>query len=348
MHWLISLTLLLTLSGCYSLQQAYWFNNAYNSRVGIDGVIDAARVKGQKDLYSKLSLSRDILSFARAQGLNTGGAYQHFIPEESAEVSYLVQAAYADRLVSLTWWFPLVGRVPYLGYFNREKRNEQAQALRAQGFDVSLGSVGAFSSLGWFDDPIYASMTKRSDPEFVQLLLHELVHRTYWSQGSVTFNENLAEFGSFHLAERFLKGRGDIVGQKSLEDERNDQELLRLWIQGMKEDLQKIFEDSSLNNERKLVLKTEIIQRYKNEKFPSMVTTIYAAARDREWNNASILGASLYSPDTAKFARAFDCSKAADMGQFLKAIKQAESHHSSADDALSSLCGHEGKTEHGR
>ena len=174
------------------------------------------------------------------------------------------------------------------------------------------------------------------------------MHRTFWSQGSVTFNENLAEFGSFYLAERFLKAKGEDQGVKSLEDERSDQERLRLWIQSMKQDLQIIYTDGTLTRERKLALKAATIRRYQDEIFPPMITPVYAAARKREWNNASILGASLYSPDTSRFAQAFSCVGAENMGQFLQAIKRAESHHSSADEALASLCGDEGKAKNGR
>ncbi len=283
-------------------------------------------------------LNRQVMLYAREEGLNVGGAYQHYIPEESAQVSYSVQAAFADRLESKTWWFPLVGRVPYLAFFNIKERDELAQALRSQGFDVSVGSVGAFSSLGWFDDPIYASMTKRSDPDFVQLLFHELAHRTFWSNGSVVFNENLAEFVGLRLAEKFLLEKLNGQGLEDLKAERADQELLRVWLQQLKEALSKVYEQKELTYDQRLDMKAKTIEEFRTERFPVMATKAYAASRNRPWNNASILGASLYSPDTERFSRALDCLGPVKIGTFLDLLKHAEARLGVAEKALESLC----------
>lgn len=334
-------TFLLLLPACYSLEQAYWFNNAYNSRVGVDDVLVTPDTDSA--LRQKLLLSREILQYADAEGLNTGGSYRHFIPERSAQVSYLVQAAEADRLEAKTWWFPFVGRVPYLGYFSREKRDEKAAALRTQGFDVSLGSVGAFSSLGWFDDPIYASMTKRRDADYVQLLFHELIHRTFWSKGSVAFNENLAEYLGFRLALKFLNQTKDGRGVSDLEAERDDQERLRTWLQSLKQELNAVYADKTLSRDEKLARKAQLIERFRTKEFPAMVTRSYASLKGREWNNASILGSALYSPDTDKFDRAYRCVGENKVGLFIAAIKKAESRGLSADEALVSLCPGEAK-----
>ena len=95
-------------------------------------------------------------------GLNTDGAYLYYIHTEQPVVSYLVQAAHADKLKSVKWWFPIVGSVPYKGYFTRSDRDAEAEKLRQQGYDVYTTGVGAFSSLGWFDDPIFSSMLRRN------------------------------------------------------------------------------------------------------------------------------------------------------------------------------------------
>ncbi|MFY7929611.1 MAG: aminopeptidase [Oligoflexus sp.] len=324
------------LSSCYTLEQALRFNTAFNSRVPVRDALGSGLLS--ETTAGKLRLSRELVDFAAKQGLNTGRAYQHFIPEESAATSYFVQAAHADRFESKTWWFPIVGRVPYLGYFDSADRDREAAALRAQGFDVSIGSVGAFSSLGWFPDPIYASMTKRSDPEYIQLLLHELVHRTFWSQGSVSFNENLAEYASRVLTQRFLKERRGGEGLTELLAVERDQEKLRSWLKGLRQELEAIYSDGALDRGEKLRRKASRIAHWKTERFPEMSTPGYRGVRNRDWNNATILGASLYSPDTERFERAAGCVGAKTIGQFLEALRRAERRISDAERALDHLC----------
>ncbi len=324
------------LSSCYSLEQAYWFNNAFNSRMSLEEALqqpglDAA---GRR----KLQLSRQILAFAKSQGLNTGQAYQHYIPPGPGTVSYLVQAAEVDRLELKTWWFPLIGRVPYLGFFDKGERDRKANELKEQGLEVSLGTVGAFSSLGWFADPIYDAMTRRKDEDFAALLLHELVHRSFWSKGSAAFNENLAEFGSLMLTETFLKEQRGGMGLTELRSYRADRERLSQWILGLKAALKEAYARSDWSREQKLEAKAKIINEHRTEKFPKLLQEDLMSAQKREWNNASIMGAALYAPDTERFQKAYDCLHISKIGEFLYALRQAESAYESVEEALDSLC----------
>src|SRR5690606_18969091 len=111
----------------------------------------------------------------------------------------------ADRLEFVTWWFPVVGSVPYIGYFDKADRDAKATELKQQGYDVSVGGAGAFSSLGWFEDPIFSSMLDRGPADTAHLFIHELTHRTLWIPGSTEFNENLAEYVSYRLTPQYLR-----------------------------------------------------------------------------------------------------------------------------------------------
>jgi len=324
------------LSSCYSLEQAYWFNNAFNSRMPVS---EALLTPGMDEFgRRKLLLSLRVLKFAEQQGLAVADAYQHYIPPGPGTVSYLVQAAPVDRLELTTWWFPFVGSVPYLGFFNKSARDEKAQELRAKGLDVSLGTVGAFSSLGWFADPIYDSMIKRKDEDLIQLLLHELVHRSFWSRGSVAFNENLAEFSSLHLTEIYLQETRAGLGLKEMKNYRAEKDQLSQWILGLREALKLLYARKDITREQKLLEKQAIIQNFRERRFPDLTIKELKAAKDREWNNASILGAALYAPDTKRFQKAFDCLKLDKMGEFLNALRLAEEAYQSVDLALDSLC----------
>ncbi len=291
------------LSSCYSLEQAYWFNNAFNSRMPVAEALQTPEM--DESGRRKLLLSRQLLKFAEQQGLAVADAYQHYIPPGPGTVSYLVQAAPVDRLELTSWWFPLVGRVPYLGFFNKSARDEKAKELRADGLDVSLGTVGAFSSLGWFADPIYDSMIKRKDEDLIQLLLHELVHRSFWSRGSVAFNENLAEFSSLQLTEKYLEQTRAGVGLQEMKSYRAEKDQLSQWILSLREALKQLYARKDFTREQKILEKQIIIQDFRERRFPDLTIKELKAAKDREWNNASILGAALYAPRYQAISKGF-------------------------------------------
>ena len=136
-----------TLPGCYLARSGLHHNDLFNSRRRVEDVLSDPAV--DEDTRERLRYVATVLAFAEKSGLNTDGAYQYYIRTDQPVVSYIVQAAYADRLEFATWWFPVVGRVPYLGYFLEEERDTKARELEAEGLDVERGAAGAFSSLGW-------------------------------------------------------------------------------------------------------------------------------------------------------------------------------------------------------
>lgn len=321
---------------CYSLKQAYWFNNSFNRRLPTEKAL--LQVDLDESNRKKIELSQTVLAFANEQGLNTGDAYRYYIPRGPGTVSYLVQAAYDDRLELKSWWFPIIGRVPYLGFYEKSDRNAKAEELRRQGFDVSLGTVEAFSSLGWFADPLYEDMFKSTDEDFIQVLLHELIHRSFWSRGSVSFNENLAEFASFHLTEVFLKEQRGGVGLSELRSHLAEKERLRQWLSELREALGLLYKRVDIGREEKMLKKSAIIQNFRKQRFPILKSPSLAAAKDREWNNAMILSASLYSPNMERFRRSFACVKSDKMGKFLAALEEQESLVKDVEQALEGLC----------
>jgi len=302
---LISLSLAsLFLSGCYVLKLGLEQNNLINSRRPLAAVI--ADPSTDAKTREKLSYAVEVMDYAVSQGLNTGGAYQHFVTLDRPVVSWIVQAAHADRLKSVTWWFPIVGRVPYLGFFERKERDAKAEELRAAGYDVARGGVGAFSSLGWFEDPIYSSMLNRDDTDLAHLLFHELTHRTFWSPGSVEFNENLAEFVADELTKLYLEKKAMTNELSTHRARRADRELLRVWLRDLRAALDALYSGPK-KGDRPAILteKKAVFDHFTGAARPKFAVEDLVEGRD--WNNASVLGASLYSPDTVRFERAFSC-----------------------------------------
>lgn len=121
--------------------------------------------------------------------------------------TWIVTACPKDSLEPVTWWFPIVGRVAYKGDYDREAAEKLAAQLREEGNDVQLYPASAFSSLGWFDDPIRPSMLEGDDADIANLVLHESTHRVLYWKGETDFNESFATFVGDVGAIRYLEVR---------------------------------------------------------------------------------------------------------------------------------------------
>jgi predicted aminopeptidase len=141
--------------------------------------------------------------------LRVGGSYTSFARVDADQVVHVVTAAYRDRLVPYTWWFPIVGRVPYKGYFSADAAAAEAAALQERGLDTSVGSSIAFSTLGWFDDPLLSTVLRFDQVSLANTVIHELLHNTAYLAGQAAFDESFATFVGSRGAILFFAGRGD-------------------------------------------------------------------------------------------------------------------------------------------
>lgn len=327
------------LSGCYVLKQAWYQNNLINGREPVAAV--RADPKTPADLRAKLDLTTDVLKYAHAQGLHTERSYRYFIDTPQRAVSFIVQAAEPDALKFKTWWFPVVGRVPYLGFFDEKDRNREARKLEAEGWDVAIGGAAAFSSLGFFEDPLYRPMLKEDDAGLIHLLFHELTHRTFWSSGSATFNENLAEYVGLFLTRRYLQEKGRSEDFAAFVAGRRDKALFREWLAALRKELTALYGSrQKMSNVQLMQEKAAIFKAFTSEKLPQFETSQYQWVAEKKWNNASVLAAALYTPDTARFERAHACFGVdRPVREFLDALKTAEDRYDDVFRALDSLCG---------
>src|SRR5262249_41967930 len=123
---------------------------------------------------------------------------------------YVVQAAPPLELKPRLWSFPIVGTVPYLGWFNVKDAKAYAQTLAQQGLDVDVRGASAYSTLGWFKDPVLSTMIGEGDGalgELANTVLHESTHATLYVKGQSAFNESLASFVGDRLARDWLATR---------------------------------------------------------------------------------------------------------------------------------------------
>jgi predicted aminopeptidase len=132
-------------------------------------------------------------------------------------VTWVLYAAPEFSLEPKKWWYPTLGRLDYRGFFREEDTEELAAKLRAEGLDVQTGGVDAYSTLGWFHDPVLNTFVHAADIDLAELIFHELTHRRLFRNGDTMFNESLANAVAEEGVRRWLKHEGRQADLKKYE-----------------------------------------------------------------------------------------------------------------------------------
>lgn len=205
------LTLLGFLSGC---QQVHFYQQAIVGqskllleRERVDALLESSEL--DPALRHRLMLSQDIVQFAEARGLAANGAYDSYVVTGQPFVIWNVFAAQPYRLSLEPSCFPVAGCVSYRGYFNREDAIDYARHLQTLGYETYIGGVAAYSTLGWFDDPLLDTFLFRAEEDLAALLFHELAHQLIYIKGDTRFNESLATAVERYLLQDWLIQNGD-------------------------------------------------------------------------------------------------------------------------------------------
>ena len=182
-------------------------------------------------LRAKLALVLAARAYAHdSLKLETGQSFTTYSRLDRDTLVLLLSGAYRDKLRSRTWWFPVVGRVPYKGYFDFDAARAAARDLTADGFDSRLGAASAFSTLGWFNDPLLPTTLRADSLSVVNTVIHELTHNTFYAPGGAVFNESFANFVGSRGAERFFVARGQPGAARMVADRWEDEKLVgRFW-----------------------------------------------------------------------------------------------------------------------
>jgi predicted aminopeptidase len=156
-------------------------------------------------LKQRLLLINDVRKYAiDSLGLKDTDNYKTMFDQKGEEIMWVVTASEPFQLKAKEWTFPVIGAVPYKGFFNKDLALKLREQLVAEGWDVSIRNPGGWSTLGWFNDPILSKMLERTEGDLANLIIHEMVHATIFVKDSIDFNENLATFIGDRGAENFL------------------------------------------------------------------------------------------------------------------------------------------------
>lgn len=176
--------------------------------------------------------------------------------QNNAPVLWAITASSKYKIEPYYWKFPIVGNVSYKGFFDKRKANAAKNKLVSIGYDVDLRSVSAWSTLGWFSDPVLSSMLNRSKGQLCNLIFHELFHATYYAESSVDFNENLASFVAHKATQKFL--RKDTIELQKYLDSYSDNKIIDAHVKFELTELNRFYDSISGFNEReKYILKLQ-------------------------------------------------------------------------------------------
>ncbi|MDR1352328.1 MAG: aminopeptidase [Treponema sp.] len=202
-------------SGCYTLKQGTAMLGYLRRAVPLETLESPGGFGPAEDAEQNRAFAgrvRDIRAFATGElGLRETKNYTRYVQIYRDYLAAVVSAAAKDSFTRHEWWFPVVGQVPYKGFFDPADARKEAEKLAKKGLDVWVRGVDAFSTLGWFRDPLYSYMRDYPAHRIAELLIHELLHATVYLKGQSQFNEELAEFvgregARLYIISRFGEG----------------------------------------------------------------------------------------------------------------------------------------------
>ena len=253
-----------------------------------------------KEIRRQLELVTELREFAENKlSLDVGKAYSKYKRLDRSVAVWVVYAAPTFSTKLQTWKYPIVGEYQSRGFFKERMAKEYSAKLHNQGFDVYVGEAIAYSTLGWFSDPLLSTFIGDSDEELAETLFHELTHRTYYLKGDTMFNESFATAFAQKSVQLWLEEKGQEKRLEKYRQKLKRRDEFRSLLQETKNGLSLIYKN--VNNESEAIL-----QKRKQDSIQSFKVTCIAFRKkwnspeslkswiDEEVNNAKIAASSVY------------------------------------------------------
>jgi predicted aminopeptidase len=221
-------------------------------------------------LKQRLRFVLSIREFAeRELRLPANGHYLRYADLGRRFAVWNVHAAPEFSLTPKSWWYPIVGSLDYRGYFSEQDARRYAAKLRKMGFDVYVGGVTAYSTLGWFRDPVLNTFIHDTDTDLAELLFHELAHQRLFVSGDTDFNEAFATAVAEEGLRRWMKAQRDAAAMEKYQAGFRRKEQFVKLVSGAREQLKANYEhDSAVPRQQQsenAVLKRQAKQRVLDE-----------------------------------------------------------------------------------
>ncbi|MGK0288957.1 MAG: putative aminopeptidase [bacterium] len=290
-HWrktiffCILVVLLFSMQSCYLYQQGKGQLSLVFDQIPIKEAIQQEKNPKVKKVLQHIP---NIKKFAEnVIGLKRSNNYSGYYKTEEEGVSYIVTASYKTKFKPYTWWFPVIGTVPYKGFFDKKSAFELKKELEKEGFDTYIFPAPAYSTLGWFKDPVTSPMIKYGLYFMTNTIIHELTHLTIYINGQGNFNEQLASFvgkkGAEQYFNRFIKNSKKIFKKQKIV--RNKRTVFYKKVRNTIKKLDTLYQ-SSILKKKKLQQREILFQNLASE-----IAILYPNIKKKKWvmNNARLL-----------------------------------------------------------
>ena len=256
----------------------------------------------------KLRLVLDARTYARdVLGLDVGESFATFSQLERDTLVLVLSAAYRDRLRYHRWWFPLVGRVPYKGWFDFGQARAAEREFQQRGFDTYLRPASAFSTLGWLNDPLVSTTLRADTLSLANTVIHELLHNSFYASGQAEFNESFANFVGARGSAAFFASRGQQRAVIEADARWSDEKLLAAFWKQLYNAVDSVFKahpgDSLV--QRRLALRDSVYRAAREQLVfrlgPQLRTVAPRYVERVRLDNAALMSRRIYLTDVALF-----------------------------------------------
>ena len=313
--------LLILILSCSACQSVSYYQQAISGHLELMSSAKKINVVLASDdesesLKDKLRQVQNIVRFSRERmALDDTVRFDRYVEVGSEYVTWVVYASPPYKMESKTWCYLFVGCAPYRGFFDQQDALEFADLLREDGFDTYVAGVRAYSTLGWFKDPILSSMLNRDHLSLASLIFHESAHGRIWIKGDVAFNESFASF----VAEQGLAQWLDKVGSQGSKERplvpvsrKTDWTNLKDFLIVLRNELGSIYTSVKLTSDEVGSLKSRKISGWLScyEKNKNQLGRgQYDGLVYESLNNAFLMSLATYSDWIPSFRKIFEDSK---------------------------------------
>ncbi|MEO7367333.1 MAG: aminopeptidase [Gemmatimonadaceae bacterium] len=237
--------------------------------------------------------------------LRTNDSFTTYSKLDHDTLVLVLSAAYRDRLEAYTWWFPIVGRVPYKGFFDFDAARVAAKSFHDDGFDVSLRPSAAFSTLGFFNDPLTSTTLAIDSLDLANTVIHETTHNTFYASGQAAFNESFASFVGARGAAAFFRSRGQPLAAAKVDAEWADEKILGNFWTRLARSLDSAYASHKDSRDGRIAARDTVYQRARQQLVsdiaPQLQTIGPFYAQRVPLDNASLLARRVYAKDLDLF-----------------------------------------------
>jgi predicted aminopeptidase len=286
----------------------------YITRAGIEqtAILEARRPIGKllhdaslpPATRASLQLVLDARDFAAELGYEAKQTYTTYADVGRDTLLLVLSASPRNCLCAYTWKYPIVGRIPYKGFFDPRMARREADRLEARGFDIYLRPAGAFSTLGWFNDPLYSTAMSTDSVELAATVLHEIAHNTLYVKSATPFNESFAQLAGYRGAEAFFRRRGSTAAAEHAAARWQDEVVLAGYYAELAARLDTLYRtvtDSAGVDSGRVALGHWAREQLQGQVGAALTTYTIGPMADRPINNARLIAARIYRDRLALF-----------------------------------------------